>query len=74
MILDFQNNKWRFKVSRSVVTIPNERILNLGLQFTSQYLIIQVSTNNQLDTGKLQEKSGQLLISLLLQQNSLSRI
>ena len=56
MIPDFQNNKWKLKSNRTFPTIPNNKILNLGLQFTSQYLIIQVSTNNQSDTWQVAGK------------------
>lgn len=56
MVLDFQNNKWRLNANKSFPTIPNNKILNLGLQFTSQYLIVQVSTNNQSDTWQVAGK------------------
>ena len=50
MKLSLDSQDWKLIISNPYPTIPANRIINLGWQFKSYYLMVQVSTSNQRDT------------------------
>lgn len=50
MTLSRQDQDWKLLIDRSDPSIPESKIIDLGWQFTSHFLVIQVSVLNQRDT------------------------
>lgn len=50
MSLSRLDEDWKLLIDRSDPTLPGDKRLNLGWQFTSYFLVVQVSAINQRDT------------------------